>query len=113
MSGSEPPRLIAVFGRQIFYRLLSGPQHGHIHLWRGRFPRYSLVVGLLFISHVFLRRRVDPSLRDPVRVESHLHGKRQRGVVDSTDQRLKSGAKKQDGGKRRLFAELRFPKKAP
>jgi hypothetical protein len=67
--------LIAIFGRKILDRLLSGPQHGRIHLWCGRFTRYSFVVGLLFISHVFLRRRVNPSLRDPVRIESHLRGK--------------------------------------
>ena len=67
--------LIAVFGRKIFNRFLSGPQHGHIHLWCGRFTRYFFAVGLLFISHVFLRRRVNPSLRDPVRIESGLRRK--------------------------------------
>jgi hypothetical protein len=62
--------LIAIFRRQIFNRLLSGPQHSHIHLWCGWFTRYAFVVGLLFISDVFIRRRVDPSLCDPVRIES-------------------------------------------
>ena len=51
-------------------RFLSRPQHGHIDLWRGRITRYALVVGLLFITDVFLRRRVNPSLREPVRIES-------------------------------------------
>jgi hypothetical protein len=63
---------IAIFGRKICYRLLSRPEHGHVHLRRGRFPRYSLVVGLLLISHVFFRRRVDPSLCKPVRIEGHI-----------------------------------------
>ena len=41
----------------------------------GRFARYCSIVGLLLISHVFLRRGVNPSLCDPVRIESHLRGK--------------------------------------
>jgi hypothetical protein len=67
--------LIAIFSRQISHRLLSGPQHSHVHLWRGRLPGYSFVVGLLLIAHVFLWRRVNSSLRDSVRIESPRCGK--------------------------------------
>ena len=62
--------VITIFRRKNFNRLLSRPQRGHIYLWCGRFTRDAFVVGLLFISYVFLRRRVDASLCDPVRIES-------------------------------------------
>jgi hypothetical protein len=66
--------VLAIFRRQILDRLLSGSQHGHIHLWCGRLSGDAAFVDLLFITYVLLRCQVNPSLREPVRIESHLRG---------------------------------------
>jgi membrane protein len=54
----------------------------------GRFARYCSIVGLLLISHVFLRRGIEPGLRHPLWVESYLRGKARFSVRRKSPARL-------------------------